>query len=93
MTAEIITACTDWGMVAAIIGTNVGFASVCLAVTLWAFNKLDSDIKSVASKVDADTRAHSARMDQMFESFNARTDRLYQMFIDLLKSQNPKTDP
>lgn len=51
--------------------------------------KLENDIKSLSIKIDADTRAQSARSDQI----SARSDQLYQIIIDLLKSQNPKTNP
>lgn len=71
--------CMDWGHVIAIIGTNVGLVAVMGGFILWAFSKLDADIKSIGNKVDAEMKAQTAR-----------TDQLYQMFIDLLKERkNP----
>lgn len=70
--------CMNWGMVVAIIGTNIGLIAVVVAFILWAFSKLDGDIKSLSCDIKAQT---------------VRTDQLYQMFIDLLKAQNAKTNP
>lgn len=55
----------DWTQAFAIIGATGAFI-------LWAYSKLDSDIKSLGTRMDQ----HSARIDQ-----------LYQMFIDLLKDK------
>jgi hypothetical protein len=73
--------CMDWGMVIAIVATNIGLGGLLLGVMLWAFSKLDSDVKSVGSKIDADMRSHCER-----------TDRLYEMFIELVRHK-PKTEP
>lgn len=72
----------NWGMVMAIIGANIGLVAILVAFVLWAFSKLDGDIKSLSTDIKDDMRVHSAR-----------TDQLYQMFVDLLKSQAPKTNP
>lgn len=73
----------DWGMVIAIVGTNLALAAIISGFIIWAFSKLDSDIKSLSNKIDTDMKAQTAR-----------TDRLYEMFIDLLKEQKgPKTNP
>lgn len=76
------TCIAGWGIAIAIIGSNIALASIFVGVMLWAFSKLDSDIKALGTKLENDMRAQTKR-----------TDQLYQMFIDLLKAQNPKTDP
>ena len=55
----------DWTQAFAIIGATGAF-------TLWAYSKLDSDIKSIGNRLDQQ---------------GARIDQLYQMFIDLLKDR------
>lgn len=62
--------------------------------------KIDGDIKALESKLDKNTQAIYDKMKSQAQAFSARTDhlsaradQLYQMFIDLLKSQKPKTDP
>lgn len=55
----------DWTQTFTIIGATGAFV-------LWAYSKLDTDIKNL-----------SARMDQS----NTRIDQLYTMFIDLLKER------
>lgn len=79
----------DWGMVIAIVASNIGVAGILVGVMLWAFSKLDSDVKSVGNRIDGVAR----KIDADMRSHMQRTDQLYQMFIDLLKSQKNRTDP
>ncbi len=74
--------CSLWNMVVTIIGAQIGIGAIIVTFMLWMFNKLDSDIKGLGNKLDSDMRCQTAR-----------TDQLYQMFVDLLKSQKPKTEP
>lgn len=66
----------DWIQTFAIIGSTGGFI-------LWAFSKLDADMKSLSNDTKAQIQALSNRMDVQSQ----RTDQLYQMFIDLLKEK------
>lgn len=56
-------------------------------------DKLDEDIKAIGTKMDSDIRVQTQRSDQIFQACNQRSDQLYQMFIDLLKAQNPRSNP
>lgn len=53
----------DWSMFGAIGGLFIALFAVNITVMLWLFNKLDSDIKSLASEAKADSRALNARVD------------------------------
>lgn len=59
----------DWLQTLTIIGVLGSF-------TMWIFNRLDTDIKSLSSDLKNDMRTQ-----------NERIDRLYQMFVDLLKEK------
>lgn len=90
----------NWEMVTTIIGTNIGLVAVIGGFIFWAFNKLDSDIKSMSNRLDGDIKAIGAKLDSglqaqaaRIDQQSARTDQLYQMFYDLLKAQTPKTNP
>lgn len=68
---------------------------------------LDEGLRAQTSRTDQfiqtfvdDSNLHKARTDKLYQTFiedsnlhKARTDQLYQMFIDLLKAQNPKSNP
>lgn len=72
----------DWNQIIAIISVNIAVMAIFGTFVLWAFNKLDGDIKSLSNKLDADMKIQTSR-----------TDQLYQMFIDLLKERRERTDP
>jgi uncharacterized protein YoxC len=79
-----------WTIIGVVGGINIAIAAIFGTFLIWAFNKLDGDIKAIdgdLKTIDTDMKTwmrHStSRMDQM----NSRTDQLYQMFIDLLKEK------
>jgi len=88
----------DWAMVWTIIGVNIAVTALMGGFMLWAFSKLDNDIKAQNTKLDNDIksistdlkndmRSQEERLNAQLNAQNARTDQLYQMFIDLLKEQ------
>lgn len=87
--ATEICANVNWGMIVAIIGVNIGLVAVVVAFILWAFSKLDGDIRSLSS----DIKASNARTDQLYQIFTVHAEQTRQMFYDLLKAQTPKTNP
>lgn len=60
----------DWTQVFAIVGINLAIFALMATLIIWAVNKMDSDIKTIATRMDG----HASRIDQ-----------LYVMFVDLLK--------
>lgn len=98
MEEQIAKCVTDWNMVIAIVGANIGLAAIIVAFILWIFNKLDGDIKSLSNKLDVNTQSLTERSNQLYNEFNIsfqaqsqRTDLLYKVLIDLLNK--PKTNP
>jgi len=67
----------DWAMILTIAGINIALFGALATLTIWAVNKLDSDIKGMGSKMDSLT----SRLD----GHATRIDQLYKMFVDLLK--------
>jgi len=72
----------DLATLLAIIGT--GFAIIGFVYGI--IRNLRADLDKRIDDLTTEIRTDRQRAEQ-------RTDQLYQMFIDLLKSQKPKTDP
>lgn len=75
--------------VCAIVGMMIGILAFVLSIMFWAFNKLDG----IANKLDNDIKNLSNKIDDESANFSQRTDQLYMIIIDLLKKNDPKTNP
>lgn len=62
----------DWTQTLTFIGVNLAMLGAIASLVIWAINKIDVDVKSIATRLDG----HAARIDQ-----------LYTMFIDLVKEK------
>ena len=52
----------DWGMVFTIIGVNIALIGLMATLVVWAINKIDSDVKTIATRLDG----HAQRIDQVY---------------------------
>lgn len=69
----------DWTQTLTFIGVNLAMLGAIATLVIWAINKIDVDVKSIATRLDG----ISSRMD----GHAARIDQLYTMFIDLVKEK------
>ena len=74
----------ETGTILTIIGTNVAMFAFIAGFILWAFNKLDGDIKSLASDIKSD----NAKRDNAIMQTNARMDGVYNILLK--RSENLK---
>ena len=82
----------DWIQVFTIVWTVVTLFGVSSAFMFYLFNKLDADIKTIASRLDAHMNASNARLDAFnarLDASNARLDTLHTIIIDMLKARPP----
>lgn len=69
----------DWTQTLTFIGVNLAMLGAIATLVVWAINKIDVDVKSIATRVDG----IFSRMD----GHAARIDQLYTMFVDLIKEK------
>lgn len=89
MNLDLVLILTIVGTGITVIGFIYGFLRNLKTDLEIDIQRLDSELKGLSNKYEEGMKAQTIRTDQL----NARTDQLYQMFIDLLKSQSPKSNP
>lgn len=86
----------EWTAIASIFATVV---SILVPIVAF-FGFLYKELKEWRKETREETRSIRTEIAEMRKGFQEelrlqteRSDKLYQMFIDLLKNQNPKTNP
>lgn len=74
----------DVNTVLTIVGVNIAMMAFVGAFILWAFNKLDSDIKSLGAEIKAD----NTRRDNLIMQTNARMDGVYNILLKRTENLN-----
>ncbi len=52
----------EWIQVLTIVGVNIALFGGMATLVVWAINKVDSDVKSIANRLDG----HAQRIDQVY---------------------------
>lgn len=84
--------CFDVTLFCTIIGAAVGTIALVYAF----LRNFKQDVKEWRMETKAEISVIRQEISEMKTEMRAqsqRTDQLYQMFVDLLKAQNPKTNP
>lgn len=80
----------DWTQVAVFIGVNIALLGSFLTIAIWAVNKIDGDVKSIAQDVKATGArldGHAKRIDQLYTLFCQSQKENHDKFYELLKDR------